>query len=102
MPKISYIDYLAIAHERISPPPPSHPPGETNLDSLMTSLITAVDEHHSHTEQEAAEERGRLARVRMIAEQNQAYQDSLDADREKVRTRGGGGGGGLLGASGLL
>lgn len=61
--------------------------GETNLDSLMTSLITAVDEHHSHTEQEAAEERGRLARVRMIAEQNQAYQDSLDADREKNRLR---------------
>ena len=28
----------------------------------------------------------RLARENMIAEQNRAYQESLDADREKVRS----------------
>ena len=31
-------------------------PGETNLDSLMTTLITAVDDHNLNIEREAMEE----------------------------------------------
>ena len=80
----------------------------------MTTLITAVEEHHVQLEREMQEEVGvcvcvcvsmchvhkivviillpnalilqqdRIAREFMIAEQNRAYQESLDADREKV------------------
>ena len=79
----------------------------------MTTLITAVEEHHAQLEREMQEEvcmhnkllnidlsiwyfdislslsplqQDRLARESMIAEQNRAYQASLDADREKVVT----------------
>ena len=102
--------------------------GETNLDSLMTTLITAVEEHNVQLERELQEEvctvhrlippahfkswfsvtyvppppqgfsfplcivlysisvlqQDRIAREFMIAEQNRAFQESLDADREKV------------------
>jgi hypothetical protein len=61
--------------------------GEANLDSLMTSLITAIEEHNVQIEAERKEERERVARENMIAEQNAAYQESLQADREKLKRR---------------
>jgi hypothetical protein len=61
--------------------------GETNLDGLMTSLITAVEEHSVQIETEKREERERVAREMMIAEQNAAYQESLAADREKLKRK---------------
>lgn len=61
--------------------------GETNLDALMTTLLTAMEDHQMHMDWEAREERERLARESMIAEQNRAYRESLEADREKKRLR---------------
>lgn len=61
--------------------------GETDPDALMTSLILAVDEHNDVLEKEIQEEQERMARGNMIAEQNRAYEESLQADREKARKK---------------
>lgn len=61
--------------------------GNTNLDALMTSLITTVDEHNKVLERELQDEKERIFRGNMIAEQNRAYEESLQADREKERKK---------------
>ena len=54
------------------------------MDLLMGALILAVEEHQLAVEHDTAEEQQRIARGRMIMEQDMAYQESLAQDKEKV------------------
>ena len=58
--------------------------GFTEVDLLMAALLLAVEEHQLAAEHDAAEEQQRIARERMIMEQDMAYQESLAQDKEKV------------------
>ena len=57
--------------------------GDTDLDTLMMTLIGGVDSHQAQLEIDAREEQERLARDRMIEEQDRAFKESLEADRRK-------------------
>ncbi|KAL5486530.1 hypothetical protein EMCRGX_G019023 [Ephydatia muelleri] len=57
--------------------------GDTDLDTLMMTLIGGVDSHQAQLEIDAREEQERLARERMIEEQDRAFKESLEADRKK-------------------
>ena len=58
--------------------------GFTEVDLLMAAMILAVEEHQMAITQDTAEEEQRIAREKMIMEQDQAYQDSLAQDKQKV------------------
>ncbi|XP_002734494.1 FAS-associated factor 1-like [Saccoglossus kowalevskii] len=61
--------------------------GNVTLDGLMTSLISAVDVFSEHQQSEIREEAEREARETMKKEQDEAYQESLLADRAKEEAR---------------
>lgn len=50
----------------------------------MAAMLLAVEEHQLAIEQDAAEEQQRIAREKMIMEQDKAYQESLAQDKQKV------------------
>ena len=50
----------------------------------MAAMILAVEEHQMAIAQDTAEEEQRIAREKMIMEQDQAYQESLAQDKQKV------------------
>lgn len=59
-------------------------PGFTEVDLLMAALLLAVEEHQLAVEQDSAEEQQRIAREKVIMEQDRAYQESLAQDKQKV------------------
>lgn len=62
----------------------SLPTGFTEVDLLMAAMLLAVEEHQLAIEQDSAEEQQRIAREKMIKEQDRAYQESLAQDKQKV------------------
>ena len=50
----------------------------------MGAMILAVEEHQLAIEQDTAEEQQRIAREKVIMEQDRAYQESLAQDKQKV------------------
>lgn len=58
--------------------------GFTEVDLLMAAMILAVEEHQMAVEEDTAEEQQRIAREKVIMEQDQAYQESLAQDKQKV------------------
>lgn len=62
-------------------------PGNVGLDDLMTRLIHAVEVFNSEMQSEIWEEEEREARENVKREQDQAYEESLLADRAKEEAR---------------
>ncbi|KAL8568872.1 hypothetical protein ACOMHN_061448 [Nucella lapillus] len=58
--------------------------GHVTLNELMTRLLHAVDVFTNQKESDILEERERMAREMIKQEQDQAYQESLQADRKKA------------------
>ncbi|XP_005105164.1 FAS-associated factor 1 [Aplysia californica] len=58
--------------------------GHVTLDEMMTRLIHAVEVYQEQKEADINEEKEREARERIKQEQDEAYQESLAADRKKA------------------
>lgn len=57
--------------------------GQDGNDTVMQKLIAALDEHQRIINRDAAEEKERFERERVMQEQVDEYEKSLAADRAK-------------------